>query len=79
MRTETYGYCPRCGSRLYPADAEYMKATGGCSGCVTWDWSPTRHYQRAWNEYQDRKNSPRFRRRRRAESVLPPGATGEMN
>lgn len=29
-------HCPRCRSRLYPIDADYMAQHGICSACVTW-------------------------------------------
>lgn len=29
------GYCYRCGSKLYPADDDYIKKYGVCSYCVT--------------------------------------------
>ena len=29
-------YCPKCKSRLYPIDEEYMKKYGKCSYCVTY-------------------------------------------
>lgn len=29
------GYCPKCRSRLYPVDEEYMRKHGVCSYCVT--------------------------------------------
>lgn len=28
-------YCPKCGSRLYPIDEEYIRKHGVCSYCVT--------------------------------------------
>lgn len=31
------GYCPRCGSKLYPQDEKYMKAIGVCSYCGTYN------------------------------------------
>jgi hypothetical protein len=34
---EAEGYCPKCASRLYSGDAEYMDKTGVCSNCVTYD------------------------------------------
>lgn len=29
-------YCPKCRSRLYPGDADYMRDHGVCSYCVTY-------------------------------------------
>ena len=28
-------YCPKCGSRLYPLDGEYIRKYGVCSYCIT--------------------------------------------
>jgi DNA-directed RNA polymerase subunit M/transcription elongation factor TFIIS len=43
------GYCPKCGSRLYPDDEKAMRLIGVCSGCVCYDRSPDRRYQTAYD------------------------------
>lgn len=45
-----YGYCPKCGSRLYPADEEYMQVVGVCGDCVSFD-KPNGRYKQAWHEH----------------------------
>jgi hypothetical protein len=45
---EAEGYCPKCGSRLYPADEEYIEKAGVCSDCVTWDKTPDQRYKKAF-------------------------------
>lgn len=30
------GYCPMCGSKLFPVDTKYMEQHGCCSYCVTY-------------------------------------------
>lgn len=45
-----FGYCPKCASRLMPGDDESMTYAGVCSSCVTWDRTPGKRYQTAFNE-----------------------------
>jgi hypothetical protein len=44
------GCCPKCGSRLYSDDERYMKHSGVCSGCVSWDKTPDKRFQKAYDE-----------------------------
>jgi hypothetical protein len=39
-RTASDQHCPKCGSRLYPVDEQYMEKAGVCSYCVTNDTTP---------------------------------------
>lgn len=49
-------YCPKCKSRLYPQDVEYMTAAGVCSYCVTNDTTPDKRFRLAYQDAQKRKN-----------------------
>ena len=44
------GYCPKCGSRLYPDDEKPIRLIGVCNGCVCWDSTPDKRYQTAYQE-----------------------------
>lgn len=71
------GCCPRCGSRLYPADEEYMAVCGVCSDCVSWDRSGK--YKPAWQEHQKRKAeeaAARIRERSRVRTAEKYGRKG---
>lgn len=46
----TDGYCPKCGSRLYPGDTESMEIVGVCSSCVCYDRTPDKRLQKALEE-----------------------------
>lgn len=48
-------YCPKCKSLLCPDDQEYIKATGVCSYCVTWDATPDKRFMKLWAEYKKTK------------------------
>lgn len=50
---ESDGYCPKCKSRLFPADDDYMEKAGVCSACVTWDKTPDRRFKQ---KYEDALN-----------------------
>ena len=39
------GYCPKCGSKLFPGDSQYMEKTGVCSYCVTYDNTPDKRFR----------------------------------
>ena len=43
------GYCPKCRSLLYPGDQESMDLVGVCSGCVTYDKTPGKSVQAAFD------------------------------
>jgi DNA-directed RNA polymerase subunit M/transcription elongation factor TFIIS len=45
------GYCPKCHSRLYPDDEKYMKYTGVCGYCVSFD--KTGRYRDTYNKGVD--------------------------
>jgi transcription initiation factor TFIIIB Brf1 subunit/transcription initiation factor TFIIB len=71
------GYCPRCGSRLYPADEEYMLVCGVCSGCVTWDKSGK--YKAVWNDHQRKeaeRAAARIKKRSRSRTAERYGQRG---
>jgi hypothetical protein len=55
-------YCPKCGSRLYPADEHYMAATGVCSYCVTNDTTPDARYWHKWAQWQEQRKKERRKR-----------------
>lgn len=48
-------YCPKCKSRLYSGDQEYIEATGVCSYCVSFDSTPGRRFAAAFDEYRKKK------------------------
>ncbi len=41
-------YCPKCGSRLFECDTEYILVTGVCSYCVCYDTTSDRRYRKKW-------------------------------
>jgi len=57
-------YCPKCKSRLGAGDADYMKAVGICSYCVTYDNTPGRRFMAAYLEYIDKKKKPKKENKR---------------
>jgi len=49
MINENFGeYCPKCKSRLYSGDDEYMDKAGVCSSCVTYDNTSDKRF---YNKY----------------------------
>ena len=54
---EAEGYCPKCGSRLYPGDEDYINKTGVCSHCVTYDKTPDKRFQQAFADASKPKGS----------------------
>ncbi len=61
----TDGYCPKCGSQLYPNDETPMLAIGVCGDCLSWDRSPGRQLQACYAEWciaQAAKNAKKARR-----------------
>jgi DNA-directed RNA polymerase subunit M/transcription elongation factor TFIIS len=44
-------YCPKCKSRLYPGDEDYMDAVNVCSGCVSYG---SADLKKRYNAYMDR-------------------------
>ena len=44
------GYCPKCKSRLYEGDTQYMEIVGVCSSCVCYDRTPDKRLQKAFDE-----------------------------
>ena len=58
---ETYSsegnYCPKCRSKLYSGDTEYMDATGVCSYCVTNDKTSDKRFQKALQDYMVKNKS----------------------
>lgn len=48
-------YCPKCKSRLYSGDQEYIEATGVCSYCVSFDSTPGRRYATAFELHMKKK------------------------
>jgi hypothetical protein len=66
------GCCPKCGSRLYHDDERYMKHAGVCGGCVSWDKTPNKRYQKAYDEGIDRENMKSAERmKKRGDSKVP--------
>lgn len=53
------GYCPRCKSRLYPADEESMNAVGVCSYCTTYDTTPDKRLAGKLADYRKAKEEER--------------------
>ena len=51
-------YCPKCRSRLFPADEEYMKAAGVCGDCVAYDKSPDHRYRMKYLAYLEQQKNP---------------------
>jgi DNA-directed RNA polymerase subunit M/transcription elongation factor TFIIS len=56
------GYCPKCGSKLYPADEKYMAVAGVCSSCVTYDDTPDKRFK---SKFYDEEGNWRKDRKRR--------------
>lgn len=48
-------YCPKCKSKLYPMDKEYIEATGVCSYCVTYDNTPDKKLRKAFLDFKNKK------------------------
>lgn len=48
-------YCPKCKSRLYAGDSEYIEVTGVCSFCVCYDTTPDKRFQNKMDEYRKSK------------------------
>jgi hypothetical protein len=57
-------YCPRCGSRLFQSDDEYMQLAGVCSYCVTWDSTPDKRFK---NKYLHGKSQATPKPKRKKE------------
>ena len=57
------GYCPKCKSRLYPQDEEYMMATGFCGYCVT--MNNNKLLLATYQDYIERKKSNLEHKKRR--------------
>lgn len=49
----SFGYCPRCKSKLYPDDARYMQGAGVCGSCVTFDGTPDRRFHMAMERFKE--------------------------
>lgn len=47
-------YCPKCKSKLYPMDKEYIEATGVCSYCVTYDNTPDKKLRKAYLDFKNK-------------------------
>lgn len=45
-----FNYCPKCKSRLYPIDNDYIIKTGVCSYCVTYDNTPDQRFRKLYKE-----------------------------
>ena len=58
-------YCPKCGSRLYSGDQEYIDATGVCSYCVSFDSTTDKRFRKKYDEYQKAKEKQQNRRRKK--------------
>lgn len=50
-------YCPKCKSRLFPQDDEYIANAGVCSYCVTNDSTPDKRFAKKWNEYKAKQKN----------------------
>lgn len=58
------GYCPVCGSRLFPVDEKPMRLVKACSSCVTYNKARRDDYDAALAE--ERAKSQNASRRRRS-------------
>ena len=56
-------YCPKCGSKMYSGDQEYLDATGVCSYCVTYDSTTDKRFQKKYDEYLKQKQKQARKRK----------------
>jgi hypothetical protein len=66
-------YCPKCKSRIFPGDEEYLNVAGVCSYCVTYDRTPDKRFFKAWENYKASQVKKTSRSLRRQYSSSCPG------
>lgn len=60
-------YCPKCKSKLFPEDDNYIKVTGVCSYCVT--YSKNGNLQLTYTNYMQAQAQPKGKKNDRNKTI----------